>query len=71
MGKSLTPQEQEEFILHLREFIDVFAWSHKDMSRIDWDIAKPKILLYPDAKSVKQKVGRMKPKWALKIKEDI
>ena len=54
-----------------REFIDVFAWSYKDMPGIDQGIHEHKIPHYPDAKSIGQKLHWMKPEWALKIKEEV
>jgi len=53
LGKSLTPEEQENFIALLKEFMVVFAWSYKDMPNINQDIAEHKIPLYLDTKPVK------------------
>jgi len=39
IGKSLTPKEQKGFIALLKEFMNVFAWSNKDMTGIDGAIA--------------------------------
>jgi len=47
---SLTLEEQEEFTSLLREFIDVFVWSYKDIPDIDRDIVEYKISLYLNAK---------------------
>ena len=60
IGESLTPEEQEEFISLLREFIDVLAWSYRDTPSIDRDIAEHKIHLYLDAKPIKRKLCRIK-----------
>jgi len=51
--KNSNPKEQETFTSLLQEFLDVFTWSYKYMLRIDRDVAKHKIPLCPDAKSVK------------------
>ncbi|GKV11286.1 hypothetical protein SLEP1_g22551 [Rubroshorea leprosula] len=42
-----------------------------DMPRLDPDIAVHAILLYYEAKSVKQKLRRMKPEVLLKVKEEV
>ncbi|XP_058208176.1 uncharacterized protein LOC131321189 [Rhododendron vialii] len=55
----------------LKEFEDVFVWSHADMPGIDPEIVGHQIPLYPDAKPVKQKLRRMRPDWVLKIKEEV
>ena len=51
--------------------MDVFAWFNKDMPGIDWDITEHKIPLYRDVKLIKQKLRRVKRKWAWKIKEEV
>ena len=63
--------EREEMIALFREYLDVFAWSYKDMPGLDPEIAAHKIPLYPDAKPKKQKLRRMRPDMSLKIKEEV
>ena len=46
IGKSLTPKDQKEFISLLSEFMDVFAWSYKDMPGIDQDIVEHKLFSF-------------------------
>ena len=53
IGKSLTREEQENFVALLKELINVFAWSYKDIPSIDRDIAEHKIPLCPYAKLIK------------------
>ena len=71
IGSTLTPEETQTLTDLLKEFEDVFAWSHKDMPGIDPEIVEHRIPLLPDAKPVKQKFRRMRPDWALKIKEQV
>ena len=71
IGLTLSAAEREELIKTLKEYMDVFAWSYKDMPGIDTEIAQHKIPLIPGAKPVKQKLIRMKPDVALKIKEEV
>ena len=49
----------------------MFAWSYEDIPGIDPDIAQHRILTLPKVKPVKQKFYCMKPKWILKIKEEV
>ena len=49
----------------------VFAWSYEDMPGLDRDIAEHHIPPYPEAKPVKQKLRRLRPEWAKKIREEI
>ena len=71
IGLTLDQDERTELINLLIVFIDVFAWSYKDMPGISRDIAQHTIPLIPGMKPVKQKLSHMKPDMALKIKEEI
>ena len=71
IGSALTPDETQLLTDLLREFEDVFAWSHQDMPGIDPEIVEHRIPLFPDAKPVKQRLRRMRPDWAHKIKEEV
>ena len=53
ISKSLSPQEKEEYISLIREYIDVFAWSYEDMPGLDPEIAMHRLNIKPDAKPVK------------------
>ncbi|MBT1649173.1 hypothetical protein, partial [Klebsiella pneumoniae] len=55
----------------LRENIEAFAWSYQDMPGIDTDIVQHFIPIDPIMKPAKQKLRRMKPEWALKIKDEV
>ncbi|XP_077249179.1 uncharacterized protein LOC143888625 [Tasmannia lanceolata] len=71
IGKKLSPEEQEELTDLLREFKEVFAWSYKDISGLSEDIVQHRLPLIPGAKPKKQKLRRMTPEWALKIKDEV
>ncbi|CAL0299382.1 unnamed protein product [Lupinus luteus] len=51
--------------------MDVFAWSYKDMSGLDPNIASHKIPLYPGVEPKKQKLRRMRSDLSLKVKEEV
>ena len=71
IGNTLTSKEKDELISLLKEFLEVFAWSYKDMPGIDMDIVQHHIPTDSTMKPVKQKLRRMKPEWTLKIKEEV
>ncbi|XP_058192084.1 uncharacterized protein LOC131309473 [Rhododendron vialii] len=71
IGSTLFAEERQALISLLKEFVNVFAWSHADMPGIDSKIVEHRIPLHPDAKPVKQKLRRMRPDWVLKIKEEV
>ena len=71
IGTTLSPSEKEQLVELLRENLEAFAWSYKDMPGVDTDIVQHRIPTNPDVKPVKQKLRRMKPEWALKIKEEV
>ena len=71
VGNTLTSSEKDALVALLTEFKEVFAWSYEDMPGIDTDIVQHCIIKDPTMKPVKQKLRRMKPKWTLKIKEEV
>ncbi|KAI8550362.1 hypothetical protein RHMOL_Rhmol06G0099900 [Rhododendron molle] len=71
IGSALFLEEREALVNLLKEFEDVFAWSHADMPGIDPEIVKHRIPFYPDGKPANQKLRRMRPDWVLKIKEEV
>ena len=69
ISHDLTPEERKIFARILTKRKVVFAWSYEDMSDLDRDIAEHHIPTYPEAKPVKQKLRRLRPEWAKKIRE--
>ena len=49
----------------------VFAWGYEDMPGIDREITEHKIPIYPYILSIKQKERRLRPEWALLVKEEV
>ena len=47
IGANLTPQTRESIIHFLKNYKDVFAWSHEDMSSIDPSIIYHKLNVNP------------------------
>ncbi|KAG5528960.1 hypothetical protein RHGRI_029577 [Rhododendron griersonianum] len=71
ISSALSAKERQALVNLLKEFVDVFAWSHADMPGIDPENVEHRIPFYPDAKPVKQKLRRMRPDWVLRIKEEV
>jgi len=71
VGTTMTEEIQRQLHTLLQEFRDVFAWFYQDMPGLDPDIVQHKLPLKPECPPVKQKLRRMKPEMALKIKEEV
>ena len=71
VSNTLTTFKKDALVALLIEFKEVFAWSYEDMPGIDTYIVQHCIPTNPTMKLVKQKLRRMKPKWTLKIKEEV
>ena len=52
IGTTLSPKMRTRLIEFLKENIDVFAWSHKDMQGISPKIAQHKLNVDPERKPV-------------------
>ena len=53
ISESLSPSEKEDLVSLIREYIDVFAWTYKDMPGLDPQVAMHRLNINPDAKPVK------------------
>jgi len=71
IGTTMTEEMQKQLHTLLQEFKDAFAWSYQDMPSLDPDIIQHKLPLKPKCPPIKQKLRRMKPEMALKIKEKV
>ena len=52
VGTSLNLQTKKEIINFLRSNLDVFAWSHEDMSGIATDIIQHRLNVDPEKKPI-------------------
>jgi len=55
----------------LKDYPDEFAWSYEDMPGLDSNLVEHRLVLKPGASPVKQKLRRLHPSMALKVKEEI
>ncbi|RDX89566.1 hypothetical protein CR513_28699, partial [Mucuna pruriens] len=69
--KQMSSGFKQRLVELLREYADIFAWSYRDMPGLDTTIMEHKLPLIPNAIPVRQQLRRMKPKVALKIKEEV
>ena len=71
IGTTLNQHEETQLTKLLTEFNEVFAWSYKEMSGIDCNIAEHRIPIKPGYKPVTQKLRKIKPEWSIMVKEEI
>ena len=53
IGTSLSPDEKSKLVDLLRSYLDVFAWSHKDMLSLDPSIVQHRLPILPHTRPVK------------------
>ena len=71
IGADLERKIKKDLIHFLRENIDVFAWSHEDMSGIDPNVITHRLNIYPSSKPVRQKKRVFAPERDNAIKEEV
>nr|QVT92263.1 reverse transcriptase [Solanum chacoense] len=67
----LTEAQRRDMVHLLWEYIDVFAWSYRDMPGLSTNMVSHKLPINPDFSPVKQKTWKFKPELSLKIKDEI
>ena len=55
IGTTLSPEMRTRLIEFLKENLDVFSWSHEDMSGISLEIIQHKLNVNPDRKPIQQR----------------
>ena len=71
VGANLEPSVKERLIQLLHDYVEIFAWSYKDMPGLDTDIVVHRLPTREDCPPVKQKVHRMRPDMSEKIKAEV
>ena len=61
ISKALTAKQRNRYIKLLTEYVDIFAWSYKDLKTYDTSIIQHKIPLKPNVKPFRQKLRRINP----------
>lgn len=60
-SKNLDYNKLQNLIELIREYMDVFVWNYKDMSRLNTKIAQHHLNIKPDARLMKQQEQKFKP----------
>ena len=71
VGSDLEEKTKQDLVPFLKKSIDVFAWSHEDMSSIDPSVITHRLNVYPSSKPVRQKKRLFDPKRDNAIKEKV
>ena len=71
IGSQLLGSLWDQLVNFFREYKDVFAWSHEDMTGIDPSVIVHKLKVDPAHKPVIQKHRRFNPKQYTKISEEV
>ena len=71
VGADLKEKLKKDLVRFLRNNIDVFAWSHKDMPGIDPGVITHCLNVYPSSKPVRQKKRVFAPERDNAIKEEV
>ena len=71
IGTSMKEKTKQDLIQFLRENIDVFAWSYKDMPGINPSVITHRLNVYPSSKPVRQKKWVFAPERDNAIKEEV
>jgi hypothetical protein len=61
VGADCSPKEIQIYTDLFKEFHDVFSWSYEEIPGIYKIIVEHKIMTYPDAKSIRQKLCLVNP----------
>ena len=71
IGALLDDDVKRKLIDLLKEYVDVFAWSYQDMPGLDTNIVEHHLPLKPECPPVKQRLRRIHPDMADKIKKEV
>ena len=71
VGKDLQPSLKGELVKFLKNNLDVFVWSHKDMPGIDGDVIEHRLNVDPMKKPIQQKRQVFAPKQNKTIMEEV
>ena len=71
IGANMELSVKQRLVQMLHEYVEIFAWSYEDMSRLDTDIVVHCLPTKEDFPLVKQKVRRMRPEMSEKIKAEV
>lgn len=71
LGYALKSFEEKYILELLAEYLDIFAWNHRDITGVNPELGELRIDLMVVTKAIRQRQHRMNPKYSLMVKEEI
>ena len=71
ISKALSMKQRDEYILLLKEYVDIFAWSYENLKTYDTSIIQHKVPLKPNVKPFRQKLRRINPALFIIIEKEV
>ena len=71
IGTNLNSETKEEIVSFLKDNLDVFAWSHKDMPRIPVSIIQHRLNVDPEKKPVQQRRRVFDPERSKAVMDEV
>jgi hypothetical protein len=71
LGKGMTLAKRKELLAHIKEFKDVFAWSHGDLKFYREDVIQHGIPLKEGAKPFRQKLRQINSKIMPQVQKEL
>lgn len=71
IGAELSSEQGKAITNLLIKYQDIFAWSYQDMPELNTDIVEHYLPLKAGCKPVKQKLRKLKPTWALQVRNEV
>ena len=71
VGKDLQPSLKGELVKFLKKNLDIFAWSHEDLPRIDRDVIEHCLNVDPMKKPIQQKRQVFSWEWNKVVMEEV
>ena len=71
VGKELQSSLKDELVKFLKKNLDVFAWSHEDIPRIDGDVIEHRLNVDPIKKPIQQKRWLFALEWNKVVMEEV
>ena len=71
IARTLSPEAKQRYISLMKEYLDVFSWSYKDLKAYKTNIIQHTIPIKKDEMSFKYKLRRMNPKLFPLVEKEI
>lgn len=71
LGYALKSSKEKYIQELLAEYLDIFAWNHRDITGVNPELGELRIDLMVGAKAIRQSQHTMNPKYSLMVKDEI